>query len=156
MMMDLQHQQHSGLLPDFAIVKDGRVVPAPPGYLEGDRDGSYAYNACRIPWRLASDVSNHQDARAQAVLDKLAGSLLALSHHQPSRLLDGYKLDGSPIGAKTDRLAFLAPMAVALTTLPQWQNEAPLWWQTAFVSRREAQGYYNETLQVLGAMKAGY
>ncbi len=56
---DIRDTQNSmgntnGLIPDFAIRGDsGWEAPLEP-ILEGD-DGSFAYNACRVPWRLGTD-----------------------------------------------------------------------------------------------------
>jgi len=44
-------------LPDFVIRNDANTAwVVPEGHvLEGDTDGSYSYNSCRIPWRLGTD-----------------------------------------------------------------------------------------------------
>jgi endoglucanase len=46
---------HTGLYPDFIDKKSGVYHPADPNYLEAETDGDYSYNACRTPWRLATD-----------------------------------------------------------------------------------------------------
>ncbi len=44
-----------GLLPDFAVRNaDGQWEAAPADLLEGS-DNTFAYNACRVPWRLGTD-----------------------------------------------------------------------------------------------------
>ena len=47
-------KNQNGLLPDFAVWKDGKWKAPKKTILEGD-DGAYSYNACRVPWRLGSD-----------------------------------------------------------------------------------------------------
>ena len=44
----------NGLLPDFAIRGESGWVAPEETILEAD-DGSYYYNACRVPWRLGTD-----------------------------------------------------------------------------------------------------
>jgi hypothetical protein len=50
------HSSRTGLLPDFVQFDRGcgSYKPAQPGFLEGNNDGSYFYNAGRIPWRFGT------------------------------------------------------------------------------------------------------
>ena len=59
-IMDIRESENAkghknGLLPDF-VVRGKTKWEVPKGeVLEGDEDNAYAYNACRIPWRLGTD-----------------------------------------------------------------------------------------------------
>jgi len=46
---------NNGLLPDFVVRGDNKWIVPEGEVLEGDEDNAYAYNACRIPWRLGTD-----------------------------------------------------------------------------------------------------
>jgi endo-1,4-beta-D-glucanase Y len=62
----------TGLLPDFVVAQtvDG-AAPAKAEYLEGEQDGDYGFNACRVPWRLGTDYLATGDARAKTAVDKM-------------------------------------------------------------------------------------
>jgi hypothetical protein len=54
----VKHGASRGLLPDFVIRNNaGTVWIVPEGFVleDEDSDGKYAYNACRVPWRLGTD-----------------------------------------------------------------------------------------------------
>jgi endo-1,4-beta-D-glucanase Y len=59
------HSPATGLLPEFIVDPLGAPAPAAPGFLEGDNDCAYDYNACRDPWRLATDYLVSGEARAK-------------------------------------------------------------------------------------------
>jgi hypothetical protein len=50
------HASRTGLLPDFVQYDRGcgSYKPAQSGFLEGNNDGAYFYNAGRIPWRFGA------------------------------------------------------------------------------------------------------
>ncbi|MCL2820550.1 MAG: glycosyl hydrolase family 8 [Oscillospiraceae bacterium] len=60
----MQQNPPTGILPDFASVqyensgdkKHGEWWSAPGQLLETPQDGTYHWNACRVPWRLALDT----------------------------------------------------------------------------------------------------
>ena len=45
----------TGLMPDFIRHTNTVPDPAAPNFLESTNDGDYYYNACRFPWRIATD-----------------------------------------------------------------------------------------------------
>ena len=87
---------------------------APPRYLEQNSDGSYGYNACRIPWRLAVDAMCSGDKEPIALLRSLNQWLPKTCQGDPAAIVDGYNLRGRRWPrATTDNQAFLAPFALA-------------------------------------------
>ena len=66
-----QFASQTGLLPDF--IADAATTPRPvnAGFLEGANDGKYAYNACRDPWRIATDFVLNGDARSKTIVQKM-------------------------------------------------------------------------------------
>jgi endoglucanase len=110
-------QDHSapdtGLLPDFAIgAPSATPSPAPADWLEGTDDGHYAWNACRTPWRLATDYLLSGDTRSQAVVRKMTVWARVKTGNDPKRIRDGYDLGGKELGSGLE-FAFLAPFGVA-------------------------------------------
>jgi predicted GH43/DUF377 family glycosyl hydrolase len=72
--MQTVYSADAGLIPDF-VVKTNTPAPIPsPGYM-GDGNANedrYWWNACRIPWRLASDYVWSGDAGVKRVADRLS------------------------------------------------------------------------------------
>ena len=64
----------TGLLPDFIRLVGAAHDPQPAeaGFLEGDHDGHYWYNAGRDPWRLGVDAILNNDPTTLAQVQKLS------------------------------------------------------------------------------------
>ena len=141
----------AGLLPDFIVqTNTSRPRPAPRHYLEGPNDGQYAWNACRVPWRLATDWLVSGDARSRAMAQKLTAFFARHAHGQPKAIGEGVSLAGKPLpGAEGQSLAFLAPLTVAAMLPEADQRWLDALW-TELVSRPiEADDYYGNTLKML-------
>jgi endo-1,4-beta-D-glucanase Y len=140
----------TGLLPDFAIGAAGATPsPAPANWLEGADDGRYAYNACRVPWRLAADFLMNGDARAQVAVRKIEAWARTRTADKPTALRDGYALDGTVTGSSAE-LAFVAPIAVGAMIQPATgSNQA---WLDALwdeVAQRAPGQYYGDSIKLL-------
>jgi len=84
----------SGLIPDFAIVKNDEVVPAEENFFNGTHDGDYHYNACRVPMRIGADALIYDDDFSKKFVYKIS-DWLYYSIANPSEIKSGYKLDGT-------------------------------------------------------------
>jgi endoglucanase len=136
----------TGLLPDFLLGTDGAPTPAPARFMEGDHDGRYAYNACRLPWRLGTDYLLSGDARARAALEAINTWFKAHTGGNPAQIRNGYTLEGAPFGPAPS-LAFAAPLGVAAMTDPAHQP----WLDALFhhTASAPASSYYEDTLALL-------
>lgn len=144
----------TGLLPDFMTAKvGGGHQPAQPGALEGDNDGAYAWNACRFPWRLATDYLVTGDERALPQLAKLNDWIKAEAKNEPDNIKAGYTLEGKALEDYSD-LSFTAPLMVSAMIRPddqQWLND--LWdYNTNALTGENV--YYSNTLRLLGTIVA--
>lgn len=111
---DMVDKYGTGLIPDF-IIKDkttGEFVPAPANYLEGDSDGSYSYNSCRIPWRISMDYLINGNTDAKAFADAINSFITKSAENNPENIMAGYKLDGTPTEDYND-LCFTAPFLIS-------------------------------------------
>ncbi|MGZ3456147.1 MAG: glycosyl hydrolase family 8, partial [Polyangiales bacterium] len=139
----------SGLLPDFATATSAAAAkPVSGTYLEGSTDGTYSWNACRVPWRLGADFLVSGDARAKTAVDKINGWVRGATGEDPSKIVDGYALDGTKKGSANE-IAFLAPFGVA--AMSDAKNQA---WLDAIWKRTEAEkigggDYYGDTIKLL-------
>jgi endo-1,4-beta-D-glucanase Y len=147
-------QQHNspnaGLLPDFVVNATGNTpAPAPSNWLEGSGDGRYAYNSCRVPWRLATDYLMSGDARSQTAVRAINTWIRATTGDTPGNVKDGYKLDGTSTGSDPE-LAFVAPFGVSAMVQPAsgtnqpWLNK--LW---DYILAQGLSGYYSDTIKML-------
>jgi len=145
----------TGLLPDFAVGADGATPgPAPANWLEGPDDGAYAYNACRVPWRLATDYLMYGEPRARAAVRRLEAWARTATGGDPTQLRDGYALDGTVTGSSPE-LAFVAPMAVGAMIEPAAGTNQP--WLDALwdeMAARPTGEYYGDTIKLLAMIVA--
>jgi hypothetical protein len=128
----------------------GTPDPAPAGFLEGATDGSYAYNACRVPWRVATDFLVAGDARARTVAQRLTTWAKATTGGVPSAFRSGYRLNGtaSP-GSDYLSLAFVAPLGVGAMVDAANQAWLNAIWDLVVATPFSADGYYENTLKLL-------
>jgi len=146
----------TGLLPDFSQLENGAYVPAERCYLEGIRDGDYSWNACRTPWRIATDYILSGDTRAIPQLTVLNSWIQRETHGLASDVNAGYELNGTMLpddeGEFYDDLAFTTPMAVSAminSTNQVWLDA--LWDYTTSYPSEDA-NYFANTLRLLSLL----
>ena len=140
----------TGLVPDFVVNADTTAAPAPASYLEGSTDLSYAYNSCRVPWRLATDYLVSGDARAKVAVGKINSWIQAKTSGNPANIKDGYNItNGAALSGTSYSLAFAAPFAVGAmvnATNQVWLDK--LW--TNVTSKVVADdAYFGNTIKLL-------
>jgi endo-1,4-beta-D-glucanase Y len=140
----------TGLLPDFVENINTSPRPARGNYLEVPNDGSYYYNSCRAPLRIATDYLLSGDSRSLAAMNKINSWLRTKTGDNPLKIRAGYQLNGNNIrGNNYFELAFVAPLGVAAMVAEnnqQWLND--IW--DAIVSVPFAKGdYYGNSLKML-------
>jgi endo-1,4-beta-D-glucanase Y len=135
----------TGLVPDFAVTTSGKWQPAKPKFLEGQHDGEFNYNACRVPWRIGWAGVGNYDERAQ----KMVQRFMAWATNQvgsPDKFKAGYGLDGtSSRGGDFDTACFISPSGVAAMACSNqvWLNQT-----FSFVMNRR-EGYYEDSVNLL-------
>lgn len=145
--LQARHASTTGLLPDFAEdLRGENPRPAQFGFLEGKRDGSYAYNACRIPLRMGTDFLLSGDARPRQIAQRLNAFARRISEGDPTKLRGGYHLDGTPM-VEYETMAFTGPFAVGAMTDPSGQEWLDRLWEHSV--SREPENYYEDTLRML-------
>jgi hypothetical protein len=101
----------TGLLP--VILSNGTTPPAPGATIISDKNaGSYAGDSGTIPFRFAADYIASGDMRTKAVLTKMNDWIKMSTGGDPSKIVDGYRLDGMPFGP-AGTMAFVAPFGAA-------------------------------------------
>lgn len=139
----------TGLLPDFSEFIDGKYVPADPDFLERGEDSSYSWNACRTPWRIATDYILSGDTRALNQLTTLNNWIRAKTKNDPAKIRSGYELDGTPL-VTYGNLAFSTPFAVSAMINADNQNWLnSLWNFTTIDKPTSSANYFDNTLRLL-------
>ncbi len=149
------HARSTGLVPDFMVGMPDDPRPAPPGFLEGDYDGFYSWNALRFPYRLAADYRVSRDPRAAGQLRRINTWIRAATDGEPSRIASTYRLDGSvpPDGRWTGDpgwISMFATAAIAGSGDPEadqlWMNAL---WDAMVAIPIEEGDYFGNTLKLL-------
>ena len=101
-LLNASANENTGLVPDWQTA-DGDPGP-------GGRNGHFGYDACRAPWRITLDYLWNGNEKAKSWATKITNWVESVG---PSNLVDGYELDGTPIGENGLNSAFLGGFTVA-------------------------------------------
>jgi endo-1,4-beta-D-glucanase Y len=155
-LMQTSYSANVGLVPDF-IVATNTTSPYPsPGYMgDGDAyENDYWWNACRNPWRYASDYVLSGDSRWQQVAGKVVGffqSQVNAAGGDVTVIGTGYNLAGAKLTGGNSA-AYHAPLCAGACVSSQYQTFVDaLWnWNAAHLTT----GYYDSELQLLSLVVA--
>src|SRR5215813_14810655 len=139
----INHASNTGLMPDFVVGRSPQ--PAHPNFLEAKTDGDYSWNACRYPWRLATDFAHHGAPEARAAANKVANWIKSSAGGDPRNIKAGYKLDGKPLANYSDP-AFTSPLIAACMVDSSHQAFMNSGWE---VIKNWKDGYYGDTINLL-------
>jgi endo-1,4-beta-D-glucanase Y len=110
----------TGLMPDF--IKGRYPMPDPDGGGTHENNAEhYDWNACRYPWRIATDYMHYQTPEAHTVCSTIAHWVVEKSEGDPSRVVGGYSLDGEELVEYTS-VAYLGPFATAVAADGTFEN----------------------------------
>jgi hypothetical protein len=152
--MQTTYSPDAGLVPDFVVdTQTANPRPASPNFLEGPADGAYSYNSCRVPMRIGMNYLVTGEPAAQAVVTPINQFFRSTTGDNPTRVVDGYNLDGSRRSGTGFSLAFLAPLGVAAMAADSGGPGDQAWLDSVWaeVQRRPVTsgGYYENTLKLL-------
>ena len=144
------HSPETGLLPDFVqpVSSDNHTpCPADSGFLEGENDGAFGYNAGRTPWRIGVDALLNWDEQSREQSAMISRWVEKSTGGEPQAIRAGYRLDGAPSeGSDYFTIFFAAPLAVAAMTAPDQQE----WLNALYESIREqSENYYEDSVALL-------
>jgi endo-1,4-beta-D-glucanase Y len=153
-LMQARYAPATGLIPDF-IINTGSANPAPSTGFIGDgndKEGFYYWNACRLPWRLASDYVTTGDNRSRVVTTKLVDFFQKASGGNPALIQSGYKLDGSTGLGNFPSGSFIGPATAGAMVDAKFQPFLNSLW--TYSSANLSKGYYDTELQLLSLIVA--
>lgn len=149
--MQERFSQEAGLIPDFIEHVNKKPRPARPGYMESPDDGQYNFNACRDPWRLATDYILNGDGRAYQEVSKIDNWIRNTTSDNPDNISAGYRLSGNDInGRNYEALCFIVPFSVAAMVDAKnqlWLNR--LWKYTLSFPIADFD-YYDNSIKMIG------
>jgi endoglucanase len=155
--MQDKNQKRTGLLPDF-IVHVRNPAPATPPY-EEEYPGEFYHNACRVPWRVATDYILNGDSNSKKIVELINKWIISKTNNDCNKIAEGYHLDGNPIKGTEDypAMCFVCPFAVSAmvdTANQNWLNRLYRY-ITAFnidpgqpEEDKERFDYYNNTIKM--------
>jgi endoglucanase len=151
--MQEKYSPDAGLLPDFIEHVGEEPLPARRMYLESKHDGAYSYNACRDPWRIATDYILYGDKRAKSMVQKINNWVKETSGGNPTNIFAGYSLAGDGIrGRDYEAMSFIAPLAVSAMVDPTnqvWLNKL---WDYIFSFDIDQFDCYGNTIKMLNTI----
>jgi endo-1,4-beta-D-glucanase Y len=151
--MQKEYSPDAGLVPDFIIHLNKKAKPAPAHYLESVYDGEYNYNACRVPWRIATDYLLNGDKRSKTFVHKINYWIRETTTNDTYNLSAGYTLAGDDIKSRHfEALSFIAPFAVSAMvdkSNQQWLNNI---WDYTMQFKLIDFDYYDNTVKMLNIL----
>jgi endo-1,4-beta-D-glucanase Y len=148
--MQRNFSEEAGLLPDFIRNINKKPRPAQPNYLESPYDGYYNYNACRVPWRIATDYLLTGDSRAKAITDKINRWIRETTKGNPDNISAGYTLAGNDIkGRYFEALSFIGPFAVSAMTDKKNQQRLNAMWDYLVNFKLKDYDYYDNSIKLI-------
>jgi endo-1,4-beta-D-glucanase Y len=148
--MQANYSPDAGLLPDFIISLNKTPKPAGAYSLEDKYDGQYNYNACRVPWRIATDYLLTGDKRSKNIAGKINSWIRETTGNDTYNLSAGYTLAGNDIkGRYFEALSFVAPFGVSAMVdrkNQQWLNHV---WDYLTGFKLKDYDYYDNSIKLL-------
>jgi len=148
-----QYSNEAGLFPDFIQHINSSAKPAHPRYLESRNDGLYNYNACRLPWRIATDYLLHGDARSKEILGKINHWIRETTQNNPDNISAGYTLDGNDLKTRDfEALSFITPFAVSAMVDSKNQIWLNSLWDYVIHFNLESFDYYDNSIKMINLL----
>lgn len=151
--MQDKYSPEAGLIPDFIVNINKTPKPAPPNFLESPYDGQYNYNACRDPWRIATDYLLTGDKRSKQIADKINNWIRETTSNDTYNLSAGYTLAGNDIKHRYfEALSFVAPFGVSAMVDAKNQTWINKVWDYLTGFKLKDYDYYDNTIKLLNMM----
>jgi len=148
--MQDNYSPEAGLIPDFIVDLNKKPKPAPANFLESPYDGYYNYNACRDPWRLATDYLLSGDNRSKKLAAKINRWIRSTTNNDTYNLSAGYTLAGNDIKHRYfEALSFVAPFAVSAMVDKKnqaWLNKV---WDYLVAFKLKDYDYYDNSIKLM-------
>jgi endo-1,4-beta-D-glucanase Y len=152
--MQSTYAPQTGLVPDFVVSTNTKPAPAPANYLEDTTDGEYAYNACRVPWRIGTDAAVSGEPRAVAALAPIEAWIQSATGGDATKIGTDYALSSGTTTSPGDTsMAFVAPFGVGAMADAANQAWLDAVWSAVVARSLSAENdYYGNTVKLLSML----
>jgi endo-1,4-beta-D-glucanase Y len=145
-----RYSPEAGLVPDFIQHIRSHPQPARPNYLESRYDGYYNYNACRVPWRVATDYIINGDQRSKSFLTPINKWIRETTNNNPDNISAGYSLAGNDIPSRNfEALSFISSFAIAAMVDSNNQDWLNKLWDYIIQFKLRNFDYYDNSIKML-------
>jgi endo-1,4-beta-D-glucanase Y len=145
-----EYSADAGLIPDFINQINSKAKPAEPRYMESRYDGMYNYNACRVPWRIATDFLLHGDKRAKTIVERINHWIKGTTNNNPDNISAGYTLDGDDLRRRHyEAMSFITPFAVSAMVNKDHQQWLNSLWDYILKFDLDGFDYYDNSIKML-------
>lgn len=148
-LRSLSNQHKTGLMADFVTVNGSDLVikSVKANQVASKHDAQYAFNACRIPWRVAYDYQLNRSRISKNVVEKINRFF-----ESQKEITAIYTLNGKQVETY-ENTAFSAPIAYSAEVL----NNAVLKkrYKKILTSKIKNNDYYPATIQMLTLLASG-
>jgi endo-1,4-beta-D-glucanase Y len=154
--MQTVYSRGVGLMPDFIVATDTPAPHPSPGF-RGDgneHEGKYWWNACRNPWRFASDYLLSGDTRWKTVTARMIDFFqaeVAAKGGDITAIGTGYTLDGVQVTGG-DSAAYHGPICAGACIDARYQRFLDELWN--WNAKNLSKGYYDTEIQLLSMVVA--
>jgi hypothetical protein len=150
--MQTKYSPGIGLMPDFVINTHSDPAPS-TGYIGdgNDKEGYYWWNACRNPWRFASDYLLSGDRRFSLITGRMIDFFKNSSGGDPLRIGTGYALDGTMLTGGNSG-AYQGPICAGACVDARFQGFLDSMWN--WNANNLTTGYYDSEIQLLSMVVA--
>ncbi|ARO62649.1 Uncharacterized protein B5E39_0085 [Bacillus cereus] len=139
-----KYSPNTGLISDFVVKNPPQ--PAPKDFLdESEYTNAYYYNASRVPLRIVMDYAMYGEKRSKVISDKVSSWIQNKTNGNPSKIVDGYQLNGSNIGSYSTAV-FVSPFIAASITSSnnqKWVNSGWDW------MKNKKESYFSDSYNLL-------
>ncbi|WP_195701587.1 glycosyl hydrolase family 8 [Companilactobacillus futsaii] len=148
-LQKLSNQNRTGLMPDFVMISgnDLNLKAVKANQVASKYDAQYAFNACRIPWRVAYDYQmNHS-----RISKNVAGKIDRFFETQ-KKITAIYTLNGRPV-ENYENEAFCAPVVYSAEVLGNQVLKKR--YKKVLINPIVDKDYYPATIQMLTLLAIG-
>ena len=144
------YSREAGLVPDFIQNISKKPVPAKKFYLESKYDGIYNYNACRVPWRIATDFIVNGDSRAKQFLEPINKWIKETTEDNPDNISAGYTLSGEDLKTRNfEALSFIGSFSISAMVDSKNQAWLNKLWDYIVNFKIKEFDYYDNSIKLL-------
>lgn len=103
-----QYSPVTALTPGFVNYSNH----SPYAYGNNDENLNFTYDACRVPWRIATDFAHYKESAPKVIIEKISSWIMSSTSNDPWEVKGSYKLNGDPM-VTWGTACFTGPMLTA-------------------------------------------